>query len=157
MPLSEFDDLVAQLVGFGYSRPEAEKAVREQHPHLAPKIDVDRDNVLEKQEQHEIVKLLRGFNFHVYTLSQARASKQTPGLPDIWFARESVAGWFEVKRSEGGRLSSAQEEFRDECQRAGVLHVVGDRSHAQQLLVDLGLAIRIENRIEPAHLYQRSG
>lgn len=125
---------------------------------------VERDaRVLEKAEQTEIVKLFRAHGFKVYSLSQARAAKQTPGLPDLWVTKSweitqnsggriygdgakstrHVAFWWESKRQVGGVLSTAQQEFRDECLAAGVAHCVGDRYAARDYLTSLGI------RVEP--------
>lgn len=155
-----FEDAVAHLMAqTNCSRAFAESQVREQLPHLVrqfPPTQSPRDAILEKAESVEVRKLLIAYGFRIYNLSQARASKQTPGLPDIWFSHTSMplAGWFEVKRSNGGVLSKAQIEFAEDCARCGILCLHGDRYAAQQLLVDLHLAIRIDDRIEPARLYQ---
>ncbi len=142
-----FETAVVQLVALGFARDRAEAQVRAQYPLLAPapataESDEAAVRVLEKREQHEIVKRLRVCGFVVYWLSQARASKQTPGLPDLWFVHRSepIAGWFEAKRQVGGRLSPAQQEFRAHCDRTGIRHLVGDRYFAERWLVDVGLA-----------------
>jgi hypothetical protein len=100
------------------------------------------EHALEKQEQVEVRKLLIAYGFKVYNLSQARASKQSPGLPDLWcvHTREPVAFWFETKRQVGGKLSPPQLEFQAECLRCEVRHFVGDRHSAAALLLSLGLA-----------------
>lgn len=146
-PWPEFETRVAQLVGMGFARETAEREVRRQFPLIAPPPpsharSVQAENVREKEEQTYIAKLFRGFGCKVYNLSQPRASKQTPGLPDLWVVHRThrVAFWFEVKRSSGGRISDAQREFGEECERARVLHYVGDRRTAAKLLVDVGLA-----------------
>jgi hypothetical protein len=155
--LSEFEALVQRtMVAASCSREKAELAVRRQFPYLAPKPElVDRaENVREKEEQAFIAKLFRGFGCKVYNLSQARASKQTPGLPDLWVISSwrdrrdprpeatvaCIGFWFEVKRASGGVLSEPQRAFRLECEQAGIRHYVGDRRAAAKLLVDIGLA-----------------
>lgn len=106
--------------------------------------DTDDEQRLEKAEGHEVDKVLRAFGGRVYNLSQSRASKQTPGLPDRWvfFQRVAWAGWFEVKRQVGGRLSSAQELFLDLCEATGTHYTVGGRKEAEELVISLGLAYR---------------
>lgn len=143
---TEFERLVESAVGLGIPRAKAEREIRAQRPDLAPVITSnaaeDASRILEKAEQVEVRKLLIAHGFNIYNLSQARASKQTPGLPDLWCVhkRDRVAFWWEVKRQVGGKLSTAQEEFAAECVRAGVGHYVGDRHACVRLLLGLGLA-----------------
>jgi len=153
----DFHSAVRQLMGHGYSQFEAERQVRAQMPHLTPltPIETAAENVLERQEQAYIARVLREFGFTVRSTSQARASKVTPGLPDLLlFHREKrFFAFFEVKRADGGRVSPAQQEFAEDCAATATAHFIGDRCVAHQLLVDLGLAILVDGRVEPAHLY----
>jgi hypothetical protein len=81
-------------------------------------------------------------------LSQPRASKQTPGIPDLWLTRAArtdapaFAFWWESKRQVGGKRSSAQEAFGAECAAAGVGYGFGDRHDARQYLATLGVIDR---------------
>lgn len=147
--LSEFDTLVTDLMArTGCARARAETIIRQQVPHAAPAVaDHDAEaaaRILEKQEQVEVRKLLIAYGFKVYNLSQARATKQTPGLPDLWCVhkREPIAFWFETKRQVGGQLSPAQVDFQAECLRCDVKHFVGHRHNVVELLLSLGLAER---------------
>jgi hypothetical protein len=119
--------------------------------HQAADVDERVPNVLEKDEQAYIAKLFRGFGCKVYNLSQARASKQTPGLPDLWVVNgaiveirarsdHSIAFWFEVKRAHRRPNLNAQRGLRSRVRAASVRHYVGDRRIAAKLLVDIGLA-----------------
>jgi len=101
---------------------------------------------LEKETQSAVVKLFRAFGCRVYSLSQARATKQTPGIPDLWVVHTAarLAWWWETKRPKGGRLSPAQVDFAAECDAAGVRHGVGSRADAEAWLIGLGLAVRDE-------------
>jgi hypothetical protein len=150
-PLS-YQAMVDSMVGQGIRRDLAERtARRELKVELPTEEDERRDNALEKAEQWEIVKLFKAFGFAVYTLSQPRATKQTPGLPDLWLMHREldIAFWWETKRSRGGRYSDAQIEFRDGCARCGVGYGSGDRAAARTHLIQLGLA-RIEgSTLEP--------
>ena len=85
--------------------------------------------MLEKAEQHAIWKMARALGWKVYTLSQPRATKQTPGLPDLWLTATACgfAGWWETKRQVGGARTTAQEEFGEECRRARIPYGYGDR------------------------------
>lgn len=109
----------------------------------AARRELVRANISEKQEQAFVIKLFRGFGCTVYSLSQARASKQTPGLPDLWVVHRAakLAFWFETKRSSGGKVSPAQLEFAHDCYATGIAHYIGDRRVAVDILVDAGLAI----------------
>jgi hypothetical protein len=114
--------------------------------------DVDNDR-LEKAEQLEVQKVFRAFGGRVYSLSQARASKQTPGLGDLFVVfPELVSFWFETKRQKGGRVSEAQQEFHDLCNRTitGSRHYIGGRREAEDLVIALEIAYRDTNgALEP--------
>lgn len=143
--LSEFEQLVsATMNAASCSREKAEAAVLANRPDLVRKatLNLEIDNVREKEEQAYIAKLFRGFGCKVYNLSQARASKQTPGLPDLWVVHlEAKLGfWFECKRPLGGRIRPEQIDFKAECAAAGVNAFIGDRNVAAMVLVKLGLA-----------------
>lgn len=167
MPLlNEFDDLVSQLMAQGAPRDRAEIAAR-MHLRSTRGMAMEPDDVdavgderrLERDEQIEIRKLFIAYGFRIYNLSQARATKQTPGLFDLWCVheREPIAFWFDAKRPVGWKLSPAQIEFVELNIKAGVSAYYGDRRAAAQLLVDLGLAVRIDDRLEPARLYTPRG
>ena len=104
----------------------------------------------EKHEQSKIAILFRSIGSQVYVLGTRRArgdqqgTRQTPGIPDlyIWLPLErryTRPGlllapkflWFEVK-AEGGRTSSAQQEFELLCTTHGHPYLRGgfDRAHA---------------------------
>lgn len=116
-----------QLEAAGVPREKAEWQARHEcglDPVAAPSRSPD---VLEKDEQHAITKMARALGFTVYNLSQARKSKQTPGLPDLWMMRSMFGMWWETKRQVGGELSPAQVAFREQCVAANVHHGAGDR------------------------------
>jgi hypothetical protein len=114
---------------------------------------IERDaGVLEKTEQLEVVKRLRVCGFIVYNLSQARASKQTPGLADLYCVHRelALALWWESKRQVGGKYSDAQREFKAHNDRCGVLCLGGDRYDVERFLVERKLArIDAHGVIEP--------
>jgi len=69
--------------------------------------------VTEKDIYEQCVSLLEQTGCAVYRLSQARASKQTPGLPDlIAFTPRHTMLLIETKRP-GGRLRDAQRKFAE--------------------------------------------
>lgn len=80
----------------------------------------------EKQEMALADKAAKLLGFVVVNFSQARASKQTPGIPDRLYLHEGrgAAFWFECKR-EGGRVSVAQRRLHEALGRAGHTVCVG--------------------------------
>jgi hypothetical protein len=129
--------------------------------------NVTRENrdasIDEKTEQREVRKRFIVCGFRVYNLSQSRASKQSPGLPDLWIVRPAqlvqrrdgqfhvpgIALWWETKRQVGGRYSGAQREFAELCQQASVTWVGGDRYDAERWLVEQKLATIENGVLEP--------
>lgn len=106
----------------------------------------------EKDEQADIVRLLRSLGAAVYVSGTVRprgdtpGTRQTPGIPDLeaFLPRRGTGGngyrllKVEVKRSKGGRLSPDQQAYRDVCQAADVPHVVGDLTAVMGWLVAEG-------------------
>lgn len=77
----------------------------------------------EKEVQLAGVALLRQFGFAVYNLSQARRSKQTPGLSDSIVCGRGVVAFVEWKRSDGTQ-SDAQKGFESDVVSNGGQYVV---------------------------------
>jgi hypothetical protein len=155
MTWSEFDDVVARIMlQLGCDRTKAEAAARLNGYKPAVEIDNTRDDtVLEKEEQAYISRLFREFGLNVRNLSQARKTKQAPGLPDLWCMHRElpIAFWWETKRQIGGRLSDAQVEFKSDCERCHVGYGTGDRHAARNHLIKLGLARVVGDTLEPIH------
>lgn len=145
-----YDAILNGLLAAGWPRTVAERRAREEAPATAPNNQRDA-RVLEKAEQHEVMKLFRAYGFVIYSLSQPRATKQSPGLPDLWcvHTRRPIAYWWETKRQVGGEHSPAQLEFRAHCLRCGVGYGTGDRYAAAEHLIALGLASRVGGTLEP--------
>lgn len=113
-----------------------------------PEPDPRELSKLESDEQAEVVRVLIKAGCVVYNLSQKRPSKQTAGIPDLWWTcpTRGISGWFEVKRSEpiasdltGLRkktqpMTPEQIQFRDECLYTGTPHGVGDRHDAAKFV-----------------------
>jgi hypothetical protein len=95
---------------------------------------------LEKSVQHEVRQLYEQAGCKVYNLSQARASKQTAGLADLWVAHRGAgaAWWHETKRP-GGARTTAQNEFKDDCTATATGYVCGGVEAARRMLASLGL------------------
>jgi hypothetical protein len=134
------------------ARAAAERALAAEQRAAAAPSGPENPAALEKQTQADVVRLFRAFGGVVYSLSQPRATKQAPGLPDLYvfFPRRRVALWWETKRPTGGRLSPAQEEFRDFCHHTGTPWGSGSRVDAEAWLVKAGLAYRAaDGTLEP--------
>ena len=68
--------------------------------------------------------------------SQARATMQTPGIPDrAVFTWDGRFAWLEYKAPDG-KQSAAQRRFQEDCERCGVPYLLVD--DAQQLADWLG-------------------
>ena len=134
---------VEELVSMGIPRIKAEARVRDIYPTEAIQVDKAaerRASVLEKDEQLVITKMARAIGCTVRSTSQARAAKVSPGIPDLWISHRErcFAGWFEVKRSVGGRTSSEQIDFGEECRAAGVAYGRGDRHDFARWMTEAG-------------------
>ena len=110
------------------------------------------DNALEAREQRRVIDLFRAMGCRVYETSQKRAAKVTPGIPDLWVVciRAGLAWFWETKRSAGGRHSSVQLDFAEECALTGTPYGTGDRRAAEEYLIGLQLAERMpDGSLEP--------
>lgn len=107
----------------------AEREVREK----------EEDDRLEREIQAEIVRLYRAYGFIVWILSQKRASKQSPGIPDVYAVnpRTGHVIWHEVK-TPTGRQSAAQSTFQEEHRGSAVHYVLGGVAAARAILNELG-------------------
>lgn len=97
---------------------------------------------LEKDVQRKVCQLYEAAGAVVYNLSQARASKQSPGLPDLWVFHEprELSFWHEVKRPAGSR-TDAQERFLALCAATATRYVCGGVEAAKDMLRRLGLEV----------------
>lgn len=154
MSAAAYDALVQQLRAANVADEAAHREARRRYPDAATEQQAEverRADVLEKDEQRAVVRMLREFGFTVRTLSQARASKQTPGLFDLFCTHRErpIAFWFDTKRQVGGKLSEAQQEFMADCRRCGVGAYAGDRYTVRTILITLGLAQIVGETLEP--------
>ena len=111
---------------------------------------IEEDNRLEKAIQADVIKLYRRFGCVIYSLSQPRATKQTPGLGDlfgftpmIYIQPSRLAFWHETKTAVG-KLRPDQREFHEFCLETagGCRHVVGGLLAAEEFLVHVGVCDR---------------
>lgn len=82
--------------------------------------------VLEKDETRLADRAAELLGFVSVHFSQARASKQTPGIPDRLYLHpgHGIALWAELKRA-GGKVSPQQERFHGWLRDCGHAVVVG--------------------------------
>lgn len=143
----KFEDAVADLMARTQcSRERAERLIAEQAPHLErtfPVVPKD-ENALESAEQREIVKLAGAYGFRVWNLSQYRPSKVARGFADLFLThkRLPIALFWETKRQSGGKRSTPQVEFGDDCTRCQMGYGFGDRYAFVEKLIDLEIAVR---------------
>lgn len=71
-------------------------------------------------------------------LSQSRASRQTPGLPDLIVVFPHRAVLFHETKRPGGRQSPAQKVLQDELDGTPVRYVLGGADAAWHALEELG-------------------
>lgn len=94
----------------------------------------------EKRIQQKIMTLLRLVGFRVWNLSQARATNQSPGLPDVFAMHPTlcVEVTIEVKTPKG-RASEPQREFAELRRRCARPHLIGGMDVVEGWLIELGL------------------
>lgn len=114
----------------------------------------EEDRRLEKEIQAEVMDLLRAYGFTVFNLSQPRATKQTPGIGDVYAVnpwRRRVL-WFETKTPEG-KQSPDQIEFQVlhlQLESSTISYVAGGVLAAEEYLIAIGAAERTSTGgIEP--------
>jgi hypothetical protein len=79
---------------------------------------------LEKQVEAACDKLMASVGWQIVRFSQARASRQTAGIPDRKYYRDGLTFWFECK-AEDGKQRPEQKAFQEMCERAGEFYVMG--------------------------------
>lgn len=107
-------------------------------------VAVNGGDELEKQVQHDVVKLYQAMGCDVYSLSQPRATMQTPGLGDLFVVcwRKRLAWWHESKRRVDGKLtkqSDEQAEFQEKMDVCGIPYVLGGYQEAYDFLRSIGV------------------
>lgn len=101
------------------------------------------DDRLEKDIQRDVMKLYLAFHCLVYNLSQARASKQSPGLADLYVLHlPSKNVWWHETKTPTGKQRPAQREFQTIHKYTPVGYVVGGVLAAEEQLITLAIAVR---------------
>jgi hypothetical protein len=115
---------------------------------------MEQARMSERAIQREIVDFLKAIGCAVYQTSQGYrkepgGTRMTPGIPDLYVvgprAKHQMAWerapwtWAEVK-TEKGKLTPAQEEFRELCETSDIPHRVWrDAGDAFEWAVEVGL------------------
>lgn len=92
----------------------------------SPRRPLLRDTRSEKQVEAAGDRAMAKLGFSIWRFSQARATMQSPGIPDRRYVNTvwGVAFWWEAKR-EGGKQSPHQRAFELECNSVGEHYVCG--------------------------------
>lgn len=79
------------------------------------------------RDARQFMETVLGFDY--WSLSQARATRQTAGWPDCFFTHPAkrLAVWYEAK-APNGKQSDAQKEFQRHVTQCGYEYVVGTAS-----------------------------
>ena len=96
---------------------------------------------LEKGVQYDVKRAYEAVGCFVANFSQARASKQTPGIPDFYVSPPLLRGapwWHEVKRPKG-KQSVQQRAWQQMCEVRHVAYVCGGVQEALEHLREIGV------------------
>jgi len=88
----------------------------------------------EKQVQAAIVKRLSRLGVAVYSTSQARASRVSPGLPDLVCIDRHRGVFFVETKAEGGKQRPERRVFQERCEEAGGSYVLGGLAEVEAFL-----------------------
>lgn len=100
-----------------------------------------RRHAPEKAEQRAVARLLCDvLGFTRWSLSQSRATKQSPGWPDDFYTHpeKRLAVWYEAK-APNGKQSEHQKEFERHVTMGGYDYVVGTHEAMTAWAVAKGL------------------
>ena len=94
----------------------------------------------EREIRAEGVKLLRALGCRVEVFSENRATRNTPGVPDVYAFLPQGRGtfWWEAKAT-GGTISDGQVEFERRCLMCGQPYVRGGLAELRHFLAGLGI------------------
>lgn len=85
-------------------------------------------------------RMMELLGFTSVHFSQARATRQTPGIPDRKYYRGKITLWWEAKTSEG-RQSKAQRAFQEMAEAAGEHYVLGTDDDLKAWLIAQKIAM----------------
>lgn len=111
----------------------------------ASSAEMDQDPLKREREiQEEVVRQYRAFGCVVFSTSQVRRAKVTPGIPDLFVFNCRVGrSWWHETKTAAGVHSPDQMEFAAFCQKCNEGYVTGGVGAAEEALVTFGVARRI--------------
>lgn len=101
----------------------------------------------EKAEQRSAARLMCDMlGFSRWSLSQARATRQSPGWPDDFYTHpeKGLAVWYEAKAPDG-KQSDHQKEFQRHVTHCGQEYVTGPSDAMTDWAVSKGLIRRLSH------------
>lgn len=109
---------------------------------VAARIQEDDDR-LEREIQVDVVKLYKAFGCQVWSHSELRRAKVTPGYPDltVLHPRRRLT-WYHETKTPSGTLEPAQLEFGSVAAESGVTVIVGGVAAAEEFLISCSIAER---------------
>lgn len=101
-------------------------ALDSRRPPMPPSPSKLRGAPKEKHVEHAGDQLMALYGFQIIRFSQARATNQTPGIPDrkYYHTGRKLTLWWEAKRP-GGKQSHFQESFQAMCEACGETYLCG--------------------------------
>lgn len=94
----------------------------------------------ERDMQRAVIRLYESVGCRVVRFSQTRATRQTPGIPDlkVYCPRKGVTWWMEVK-APGGKQEPEQQVFQALAEACGETYVLGGLEVALRQLERVGV------------------
>ena len=122
------------------SRRAAGLPLSETPAEAAARIQEDDDR-LERQIQVDVVNLYKAFGCQVWSHSELRKTKATPGYPDLTLLhpRRGLYFYHETK-TPTGTLEPAQVTFRSVAAACGLTVVAGGVTAAEEFLISCSIA-----------------
>jgi hypothetical protein len=163
-----FEAMVADGVAQGIPRAKVEAALRSKLGMSGSSIAIAPldERALEKVHEREGDRIMLALGFTSVHFSQARASKQSPGIADRRYYRrpraphlggpwtatnmrnEAIVLWWEVK-SATGKQSADERVFQEMVEACGETYVLGTHEALIEWLVAQRLASVIDGILEP--------
>ena len=117
----------------------------------------ENDDRLEREIQGDVVRLYKALGCQVWSHSELRKTKQTPGYPDltVLHPRRRLA-WYHETKTPTGTSSPAQRTFLGTAAECGVTVVVGGVQAGEEFLMSRGISERSPSgALEPKRLDER--
>ena len=98
---------------------------------------------LERDVARRVVAFYETLGCHVYSTQdrRPRATRVTPGFPDLFVMRPTLGGWLHEVKTPTGKQTPEQITFQATCGRCGVDYVVGGVLQAAEYLQRRGLVV----------------